>query len=240
MFNSALQWHNQGISTIPAAYKKPLVKYNQYKTELPTLLNLTDWFLEARCNIALITTEHLVVLDFDNPIEYGYWFCYQMVVNPQLIDTYMVMTSRGLHLYFWVDEKFDKLNIQKPYEVKSHGALVTIPPSIHQSGIAYRAINRIDDIKKVSNIQELLTFSYVKLERVKPVSDFWRIRQSSSDYEYVDLLTLFPDAKQTDETHWITDCPFHGNKNNFMIDAMGGYCFSGCGSFSAWEIKNSL
>lgn len=270
MLKTALQWHNQGISTIPTVYrsKKPVVKYKQYLNQLPTLLNLAKWFLGAQRNIALITTEYLVVLDFDNPIEYGYWFCYQMKVNPDLINTYMVITSRGLHLYYWVDETFDKIGssaytlealnlISKnksikglktpkvclPYEIKSHGSLVTIPPSIHQSGIPYRAINKIDDIKKVSNIQELLTFSYVKFKWAMPKridNDPWRLLQVNEFKEKIDLLALFPDAIQTDEKgrYWKTDCPMHGHKDNFWLDVEWNICgcYAGCGQFLAIDI----
>jgi len=240
-FNAALSWHSRGIATIPIIYcsKKPIVKYKQYKDELPTVTNLVEWFCGSRCNMAILTTENLIILDFDNPIEYGYWFCYQMAINPKLIDTYMVMTSRGLHLYYWIEEPFDKINIKEPYEIKSHGQLVTIPPSVHRSGIAYRPINSIDDIEKVNNIQELLTFSCVKFERPKPKlingnSSIWQIQEPTERFERVDLLDLFPDARQTDDNgrFWITNCPMHGHKNNFWLDIEFDICgcYAGCTS----------
>lgn len=238
MFNIALKWHSQDIATVPLLYrsKKPIFKWKQYKKQLPTLKNLAEWYLGSQRNMALITTEHLVILDFDNPIEYGYWFCYQMENNPDLIDTYMVMSSRGLHLYYWIDELFDKIKILEPYEVISHGQLITIPPSLHKSGIAYRSINSIDKIKKVSNIQTLLTFSCVKFERPKVQlnNDPWRIYQPSESIARVDLLELFPDAKQTDDNYFITDCPFHGHKGNFWLDTkinIAG-CYAGCTSIT--------
>ena len=194
--------------------------------------------------MAILTTENLVILDFDNPVEYGYWFCYQMANNPDLINTYMVMTSRGLHLYYWIDEPFDKIKINEPYEIKSHGCLVTIPPSVHRSGIAYRPINSIDDIKKVSSINELLTFSIVKFEKpkIKLNNDPWQIYQSFEPMAKIDLLELFPDARQTDNNYYITDCPFHGHKNNFWLDTdfnIAG-CFAGCGGFLATELMKMM
>ncbi len=246
LFSTSLSWHSKGIATIPTVYrsKKPIVKYKQYKNTLPTLKQLAEWYLGPQCNMAIITTENLVILDFDNPVEYGYWFCYQMANNPDLIDTYMVMTSRGLHLYYWVDEPFEKIKINEPYEVKSHGCLVTIPPSVHQSGIAYRAINSIDDIKKVSSIQQLLTFSILKFDRpkIKLSNDPWQIYQQSAPIARVDLLELFPDARQTDDNYFLTDCPIHGHKNNFWLDTnfnIAG-CFSGCGGFLATELMEMM
>ncbi len=247
MFNTALFWHSQDIATVPLYYrsKKPITKWKQYKTEMPTLKQLAEWYLGPRMNMAIVTTDNLVVLDFDNPIEYGYWFCYQMTNNPDVIDTYMVMTSRGLHLYYWVEEPFDKIKINQPYEIKSHGCLVTIPPSVHKSGIAYRAINSSDKIKKVVSIDKLLTFCCVKFEQPKTIfnNDPWSIYQPPvQPMETVDLLDLFPDARKTDETHYRTDCPVHGNKDNFMLDIETGvgYCFAGCGSFSSSQILEMM
>lgn len=246
MFNTALQWYSQNIATVPLLYqsKKPVVKWKQYKKQLPTLKNLAEWYLGPQRNMAIITTENLVILDFDNPIEYGYWFCYQMANNPDLIDTYMVMTSRGFHLYYWIEKPFDKIKISEPFEVKSHGQLVTIPPSIHKSGIAYRPINSIDKIKKVNSIQQLLTFSYVKFERprIKLDNDPWRIYQMNEPVHWVDLLELFPDARQTDNHYYLTDCPFHGHKSNFWLDTkinIAG-CFAGCGDFLASELMRMM
>lgn len=238
MLNTALAWHTLGIATIPTVYrsKTPLIKWSRYKQSLPSIKRLSEWFCGDRSNLAIVTTDNLAVLDFDNPIEYGYWFCYQMENDPSIIDTYMVMTSRGLHLYYWIDEPFEKIKIKEPFEIKSHGQLITIPPSVHPTGIAYRPINSINDIKKVSNIQKLLTFSCVKFEKpkLKLNNDPWAICQPNGidRFEKEDLLELFPDARQTDDNYFVTNCPFHGHKNNFWLDIKKNIagCYAGCTS----------
>jgi len=73
MLNTSLYWYSQGISVIPLIYrsKKPIVKWKRYQSELPTIDNLIQWFTGPKHNLALITTDNLVVLDFDNPVEFG-------------------------------------------------------------------------------------------------------------------------------------------------------------------------
>jgi len=46
-------------------------------------------------------------------------------------------------LYFWVQEPFEPVKSTRPYEVKSHGQLITVPPSIHPSGVAYRVVSHM-------------------------------------------------------------------------------------------------
>ncbi len=240
MLNTALFWHSKGIATIPLLYrsKKPIIRWKEYQRSLPTIKQLRAWFCGPQRNLALITTKNLVVLDFDSPVDYAYWFCMMIESNPAIVDTYMVTSARGLHLYYWIKNDFEPVKIKEPYEIKSHGQMINIPPSIHPSGIPYRAINSPDKIKKVDNIADVLTFSPVKFEKPKVSfdNDPWQIWQPSSGP--VDLLVLFPDARQTDETHWLANCPFHGHKDNFMLDVETGvgYCFSGCGSFSSSEL----
>lgn len=247
MLNTALFWHSQGLSVIPLVYrsKKPVVKWKRYQEQLPTVDQLVRWFTGPKRNLALITGNHLAVLDFDNPQQYAEWYCWQIEYNPVVIDTYMVSSARGLHLYYWIQEDFEPVKAVEPYEVKSHGRMINIPPSVHPTGIPYKAINSPDKIKKVSNVDQLLTFSPVKLEMPRVIlKDPWRLLNDDKRQlvERVDLLALFPNAKQTDDIHWLTDCPFHGHKDNFMLNTeIGvGYCFAGCGSFLATEIKTAL
>ena len=248
MLNTSLYWYSQGISVIPLIYrsKKPIVKWKRYQSELPTIDNLIQWFTGPKHNLALITTDNLVVLDFDNPVEFGYWFCYQSDNNPDIIDTYMVQSARGLHLYYWIEDDFEPVKSVESYEIKSHGRMINIPPSVHPTGIPYKAVNSPDKIKKVSSIEQILTFSVVRFEKpkIKITTDPWRIL--TTDYksvERVDLLALFPDAKETNtEGYYLANCPFHGHRNNFMLNVIDGvgYCYTGCGTFLATELAELL
>lgn len=257
-------WSDNGISVVPCYYRSKhphsqalinsgLIKPNgkatwtPLKSRLPTVDEIKAWFEpDKKYNLALITTDKFIVLDFDNPQEYANWHCWQSEHNPIVLNTYIVTTSRGLHLYYWLNNSLtEKIKSQMPYEIKSHGRLITIPPSVHPNGIPYRAINSPNKILTVDNINNLLTFSPVKIKKpiVKRNDSPWQIKQDKPNGR-VDLLELFPDARQTDDIgrYFITDCPFHGHKDNFMLDTVDNatYCHAGCGSFLATELAKLI
>lgn len=256
---TAKYWQEKGISIVPlyhrsktphaqALIRSGLVKSNgkaawlPLKNSLPTTDQIRTWFLpDTEYNLAVVTTDRFIVLDFDCPTEYAHWYCWQFENNPVVINTYVVTTSRGLHLYYRLGNPLtEKIKCQIPYEVKSHGRLITIPPSIHPSGTPYRATNSPNNILTVDSIKDVLTFSPVEIKRPVVKKSPWEVRLDSGPVERVNLLDLFPEARQTDDEgrYWITDCPFHGHRKNFMLDTVDnvGYCHAGCGSFLATKL----
>jgi hypothetical protein len=155
----------------------------------------------------------------------------------------LAISARGIHCYYWLDNPLENpIRSQEPYEIKSHGRLINIPPSVHPCGTRYKAVNQPDKIRTVADISELLTFSSVKFERpIVKNDDPWQISHSLPT-EKIDLLELFPDARQTSDGYYITDCPFHGHRNNFMLNVNDGvaYCHAGCGHFLATELYRML
>lgn len=239
MLNTALFWYSQGISVIPLKYrsKKPIVKWKRYQEQLPTIDQLIKWFTGPKRNLALITGNNLAVLDFDNPQQYAEWYCWQIEHNLTVTETYMVQSARGLHLYYWIQDNFEPVKSVEPYEIKSHGRMINIPPSVHPSGIPYKAVNSPDKIKTISSIEQLLTFSPVKLQRPRAnLNNPWRLLSDNKKQpiERVDLLALFPNARQTDDTgrYWLCSCPFHGHRSNFWLDTELNICgcYAGCTS----------
>lgn len=263
LLDTALYWHSQNISTVPLYYRskcpasKALIKsglvgpdgratWLPLKQQLPTEQQIQQWFNGRKYNLALVTTENLVVLDFDTVKNFALWYCWQQENNPVVIDTYMVTTSRGLHLYYWVQEPFEKITVQHlPYEIRSHGSLTTAPPSVHQKGIPYRGIGNPAGILPVERIEDILTFSLLpqqKWTRQQFEPDPWAIK-SDTPLQKVNLLELFPNARQNkNDRYWLTDCPIHGHRNNFWLDTEFNICgcFAGCGTFLASEIANLL
>jgi len=251
--NTSLYWRSKGISTIPLYHRSKtphsqkliqsgLTKSNgqatwlPLKNRLPTEQEINTWLVSnGKSNLAIVTTDRLVVLDFDNPQAYADWFCWQLEYRPVVTKTHVVATARGLHLYYWLKQPLAKpIKSNEPYEIKSHGRLITVPPSLHPTGKSYRALNHPDSVLTIDSIEDVLTFSPVVLKGSVMAYDPWRVndkRQSiTTDYEREDLLEMFPEAKQTDEHYWLADCPLHGHKANFWLDTKNNIagCFGGC------------
>jgi hypothetical protein len=258
--DAALYWQARGISTVPLYWRskvpvsRALIRAGYQKDDgsatwlplreqLPTETQIAAWFEDGRAyNLALITTPHLVVVDFDRPLDYARWVCWQMDHNPGVVDTYCVTTSRGIHLYYRVAAEFEPIKALEPFEVKSHGKLVTIPPSVHSNGAVYRGVGSPDKIITAGCIEELLTFVPVKFERPVCQDDGpWSIEHNWPE-ERVNLLELFPNAKRRSDRYYQTDCPIHGHKNNFWLDLELNICgcWSGCGTFLASEIAGMI
>jgi hypothetical protein len=262
LLESALRWHNRNVSVVPTYYrsKRPhsealissgLVKSNgkaawsPLKERLPTITELIQWdYTAKRYNLAIVTTDRFIVIDFDNPQNYALWYCWQLEHNPAVVETMTVQTRRGLHLYYRLENPLDEpIKALEPFEIKSHSRLITVPPSVHPSGVEYKQISKEDKILTVKDISSLLTFSPVQFKRTAVKNnDPWIIQKAAPD-KRVDLLELFPEARPTnDEGYYLTDCPFHGHRNNFMLNINDNvcHCFAGCGTFLATELYQLL
>jgi hypothetical protein len=90
----------------------------------------------------------------------------------------------------------------------------------------------------------------VKFERlVIKNDDPWQVSHSLPT-EKINLLELFPDARQTDNEgrYYLAHCPIHGNHWNFWLDTKFNICgcYGGCqgsgkdGSFLATELYRML
>lgn len=266
LLNTALYWLSQNISVVPLCYRskfpssKALIDADfiapdghatwlPLKEQLPTEQQIQQWFGNGqKHNLALVTTENLVILDFDTVEEFTQWYCWQVEHNPVVVDTYMVTTSRGLHCYYWIAEPFEPIKVSELYEVRSHGVLTTIPPSIHKSGVSYSAIGSSDNILAVDRIEDVLTFSPLKIDRqvkgqiLNPV-DPWAVRGNGQSPKKLDL-SVFEELRSTDNEgrYYLTHCPFHGRKWNFWLDVqleIAG-CYAGCGQFLFSELAEML
>jgi hypothetical protein len=244
LYYRSKQPHSQALIRSGLVKDNGKATWTPLKHCLPTIDQVSQWFENGkRYNLALITTPSFIVLDFDNPQEYATWYCWQSEHNPVVLDTYIVTSGRGLHLYYRLDNPLtEPIKGQNPYEVKSHGRLINIPPSVHPNGIPYCAINSPSKILTVDDISEVLTFSPAKIKRpiVKRSNDPWEIKPDNGTADRIDLLDLFPEARPTDDEgkYWIADCPIHGHRNNFMLNVADNvcYCYAGCGVFLASKL----
>lgn len=249
---TALFWLNQGVATVPLCYrsKRPAVQWTPYKTKLPTPSQIELWYTDNWRNIAVICGwSGLLILDFDSPESYAAWVCWQLEHNPKVTETYRVSSNRGVHVYYWLAESVRLNSIQSAlFEVKTAGRLCTTPPSIHESGKAYKSQDDPANIRTVK-AEEILNYSPVHFEplivwptrsRFAPTS----LNGESSLIEQIKskirILDFFPNARQLDnEGHfWLGNCPLHGHKDNLWIDAKSGRagCYAGCGNFDVIEL----
>jgi hypothetical protein len=260
MLNQALQWLNNGIAVCPTLYRSKFpdcealksvgmikddkASWVSLKSSLPTTDTLKAWYGNGKLhNMAVITGWHgLAVLDFDDLRIWAIWYAWQVENNPDFLDTLIVQSSRGLHYYFYLP------NLDKPiksthFEVKSHGAMCTTAPSVHRSGKQYKVINgSIESIKTVEDNNALFGFCPTEFKPKLPSVDPWSVVEKRNGYipaQRVNLLDLFPDARETSTPgYFLTNCPIHGHRNNFMLNVKDGvgYCYGGCGVFLATEL----
>ena len=166
----AAKWINRGIGVIPIRPrdKRPaLGAWKKYQGQLPTYTELLSWFQHPR-NLAVITGwQFLTVLDFDNLDVFFTW------ANEKYLQTYQVMTSRGMHVYVYLanQPQFKKL---PGIDIKSTGGYVLAPPSVHPSGSEYRVfadypimqVERIEDVLPKSWFPERQAVKYHFLNRL--------------------------------------------------------------------------
>jgi hypothetical protein len=242
--DASLFWLDQGISTVPLVYrsKKPLVPWTPYRTRLPSIEQIKLWYEDGLPhNLALVTGWcGICVLDFDNPESYSAWYVQNLIHNPAILNTYRVLSSRGVHVYYYLSEhtKLDTLQ-GALFEVKCAGRLVTTPPSVHESGRAYTDLDNPENIRTVTP-EQILNYSPVVFEpfvfplRQRSKYAPQNIPETESPIEVikerVSLLSFFPAAQKIDERFYRADCPFHGHKSNFWIDTQLNICgcFAGC------------
>lgn len=248
--DTALFWLDAGIATVPLVHrsKKPLVAWTPYKVRLPALAEIDMWYRQER-NIAIVSGwMNLAILDFDNPEAYSAWYCWQLEFNPDIVDTYRVMSNRGIHVYYYLREPMRLNTIQSAlFECKSSGQLCTIPPSIHESGKPYTSLDNPENIRTVKP-DEILNYSPIafqplvyptlKASKYAPTSVSNTEKQSdviSQIKSQIKIKSFFHvfDVLDNEGRFYKTHCPIHGRKNNFWIDTktnMGG-CYAGCGTF---------
>lgn len=121
--------------------KVPYIEWAKYQHELPSREEVIDWWATwPKAMIGIVTGEvsGITVIDIDTPEGRG-------IVNDLLPEDFKcpcVRTPRdGRHLYFSYCKSLVTRQQDLPgVETKNNGALVTAPPSVHESGKAYEWI----------------------------------------------------------------------------------------------------
>ena len=227
---TALSWLSKGVAPIPILYKdkKPAIEWKAYQTQLPTENEIKSWFGVKR-NLAIVTGwRNLVVVDFDT------FEAYNEAMPP---ETYSVVTRRGIHCYYYVEETINGRKLPE-IDIKAGGGYVLVPPSVHPSGVPYVALDPSAEILSVGSLDEILDVPKLPLTNTewngtdKSKVDIWYnadlVGAIKTRYEICDMVSI---VKSSGRGWFMARCPFHEDNNpSFWIDSNRGICgcFSDC------------
>ncbi|MEL7643296.1 MAG: bifunctional DNA primase/polymerase [Desulfitobacterium hafniense] len=149
----ALSWIDQGIAVIPVKYcqKIAAVDWKRYQGQLPTRNQVMQWFEHGFYNLAIITGwQGLTVLDWDS---FETWQQWQARTG---IETYSVITARGVHSYFFTQQPAPTFHKQGMLDIQGPGRYVLGVPSVHPSRWIYQDLYRDKQIQRVQSIHEVI------------------------------------------------------------------------------------
>lgn len=157
LIDRALQWHDNGVMTLPLLYREKiaLVKWKVWAGKIPPKPLTEQWFRTRwQCNMGVMLGEvgidgRLIVLDFDDVAAYVAWRHKHRAESL----SYTVKTSRGWHVYLWMDDAPTKTLKMPGGEVKASGYVVG-EGSVHKSGWIYLSVCG-HGILSVSNLESV-------------------------------------------------------------------------------------
>jgi hypothetical protein len=235
--DTALQWHNEGIATIPIRYrsKRPMFPWKTYQEKLPDEADIKEWFKSKFCNMAVITGyRNLTILDFDTPDIWQLWESWINIQMPNLLcQTYRVKTRRGQHVYLFLENppertlKIRNEQNQTLIDVKAAGGYCLAPYSIHPSGHRYTGFNLPSNIVTVGSLDEVLpcmlmekATAEIEIPQYQNGScDIWSITPELQNGDAIawiksnrSVLEFFPHAVSSGGNRWYKVlCPFHND-----------------------------
>jgi len=146
-FGYAMFYISNGLSIIPIKPrdKAPLIKWEKYQKDPPSIAEVQKWFKDTDNNIAIVcgkVSGNLVVIDFDDAELYEEFL---KEVDDELRDiienTWLVQTGKGFHVYLRVDsDKPIRTTRLGKIDIKAESGYVVAPPSVHPSGKRYEFI----------------------------------------------------------------------------------------------------
>ena len=150
--------------------KRPVVKWQKYQTEKPTVEELTTWVNAGYTSWGMATGElsRIVVVDVDtDKLEDA-----EAVLGVSLHSNMMVRTiSGGTHIYYkWSEELRNTVKLENaPIDFRGDGGMVVIPPSYSEKG-DYMWIHEPTDMSRAllpelpKEIKALLSMNHSKVK----------------------------------------------------------------------------
>ena len=262
IYQSALEWLAKGISCFPIPYrcKIPRASWAQYQQRLPEPVELRRWFARPTpINYGIITGwKGLTVIDFDSFDAFWCWRDWALTDKTacRLVNSYQVITSRGVHLYVYLDKPAKSIG-RSPVEIKSCGRYVLGPGSTHPSGWIYIPVSENAPILRAPSIEGLqpegffeevvamatrTPISVPAPAPAKPVDLLTRadqagpplpkdvVHQIKSKLGILDLLQSHQPIS-TGNGWYMVYCPFHSDNHRSMsVNVVTGTakCLAGC------------
>lgn len=173
VYNAALDYHDIGLSVIPCTVeKRPVIHWQPFQRYRSSYERIEDWFRVGRHflthdmgkayqSIGVVcgaVSGGLVVVDLDG-VEAVRQFYAALPHYSGKTLTILTGSEEGIHLYFFVAEMPDNLNVRTDaggFELRGEGQYVIAPPSPHPSGNRYRVIGarNIAQVKNLDDISE--------------------------------------------------------------------------------------
>ena len=210
------RWWENDIPVVPVKYmtKIPLRPWRRWVGKKQPKPILETWFKNLYpCNLGVVLSNGLCVVDFDNPFSYQSW----IDNKPHLAQSYTVNTGRGRHVYLWLEKEEYYTYHFDGGELKCNG-IVVAPPSIHPSGRTYSEASEfsrilgvagVDDIGvKILGRDELPNWS----EEIKPRQNkegLGTVDAIKSVYNIGQFLSGYTDLKSLGDGTYVGICPFH-------------------------------
>jgi hypothetical protein len=242
---NATDFARGGIACVPILYrtKTPEVRWQKYQSTLPTEPEMARWWRPGRQTNAAVVCgwKGLTVLDFDDFSQFIQWQAGAIadggIARDVALTTYRVRTSRGIHLYLFVDDT-PRCGKFKYGDIKAKGGYVLIPPSVHPSGHVYAAVDESAPILRVKSLDGIIPdppkppmVTLPTPTHVFATSSLWPATRIEQIKQALSILDFFPDAKQTGKNWYVAHCPWHDDRNESLwIDTSRGICacYAGC------------
>lgn len=261
VLQAALAYHEAGLCVIPLNGKRPsLPEWKWLQTERPTEFEIRHWHRQGLlANVGVVCgaiSDNLVVLDFD-----GAGGCPAFAATfPHLTDTFTVATGSGIgkHVYLRADNLPPTTRALKTpighIELRSSGAYVVAPPSIHPDTEQRYIVEKPLAILRVPELQDVVGW----IEAFGPASSSPAVWQppraavpsdGSVNPAVIDAIATALTARGfRNRAEWLHgSCIYperhrHGDKNpsfGFNTQSGYGYCYV-CGSMLAKDICEQL
>lgn len=165
-------YERERLCYLPASWghKNPSVKWEEYQTRLPTRTEKADWFHEGKStNIGILCggiSGGLVMLCFNNTAGAAELFGEERW-RKLVKSTFVTQSVRGCHVWLRSETPIKSQLIGKGdneswLEIRSDGNFTVAPPSLHPSGVLYKAIG-VERIHKPDDLANFITETLSRL-----------------------------------------------------------------------------
>lgn len=161
MFEFAKFYRRMGWSIIPQqrGAKKPLVKWKEFQSRLPTEDEISEWWLrwpDAGVCLILGSISGVVAVDSDSEIAH-HVFVSRMGGIPPTLTVRSGSRKPGKFHYYFRSPEFPTAATFTPWhrqlEFRGTGGYIVVPPSLHASGLRYEWI---DDTAAIMEMPPIL------------------------------------------------------------------------------------